>query len=75
MKGVAAHQMNRACQNYWGVQTPPPPPSRPPHACYGSELTLKQYELDSRGTTPLNSNTKKREGKTLASFLQRRFPF
>ena len=38
-------------------------------------IGIIQYELDSRGTTPLNSNTKKREGKTLASFWQRRFPF
>ena len=38
-------------------------------------IGIIQYELDSRGTTPLNSNTKKREGKTFASFWQRRFPF
>ena len=32
-------------------------------------IGIKQYRQDSRGTTPLNGNTKKREGKILASFL------
>ena len=49
--------------------------SRPPSGLLMLWLWIKQYELDSRGTVPLNSNTKKREGKTLARFWQQRFPF
>ena len=55
-----------------GKSRPPPPPGL---SMLWLWIETKQYELDSRGTTPLNSNAKKRKGKTLASFWQRRFPF
>ena len=55
-----------------GESRPPPSPGLPMLWLW---IEIKQYELDSRGTTPLNSNAKKRKGKTLASFWQRRFPF
>ena len=38
-------------------------------------IGIKQYELDSRGTTPLNSNAKKREAKTSCQFLAAKVPF
>ena len=36
VKSVAADQIKRACQNYWEAQAPP----APPHATYGTVLTV-----------------------------------